>query len=56
MFEGCTSLIKLSLSGLNSPNIKSMIYTFTNCEKLETVNFESFQSSNGISYLVDVIV
>ena len=46
MFEGCTSLIKLSLSGLNSPNIKSMIYTFTDCEKLETVNFTSFQSSN----------
>ena len=46
MFEGCSSLTKVSFSGLNSPDIKSMIYTFTNCENLQTVDFTSFQTSN----------
>ena len=44
MFEGCTSLIKIDLSELNTQNVTSMIYTFTNCEQLQTVNFTSFQS------------
>ena len=46
MFEGCLSLIKISLSILNSSNITSMLYTFTNCVQLEIVNFTSFQSSS----------
>ena len=38
-------LIKVSLSNLNSSNITSMIYTFTGCKSLETVDFTSFSSS-----------
>ena len=45
MFEGCTDLVKISLSNLNSPSITSMIYTFTDCTSLETVDFTSFYSS-----------
>ena len=45
MFEGCTDLIKVILSYLNSPFISSMIYTFTDCTNLETVDFTSFNSS-----------
>ena len=45
MFEGCSSLVKISLSYLNSPYITSMIYTFTGCTSLETVDFTSFSSS-----------
>ena len=45
MFEGCTDLIKVSLSNLNSTSITSMIYTFTGCSNLETVDFTSFSSS-----------
>ena len=59
MFEGCSSLIKISLSILNSSNITSMMYTFTNCVQLEIVNFTSFQSSNITRmdfYLVDVVI
>ena len=59
MFEGCSSLIKINLSNLNSPNITSMIYTFTNCEQLETVNLHLLNLQmlkKWISYLVDVIV
>ena len=45
MFEGCSDLIKLSLTKFNSTSITSMIYTFTNCINLETVDFTSFSSS-----------
>jgi hypothetical protein len=45
MFEGCSDLIKLSLTKFNSSSITSMIYTFTNCINLETVDFTSFSSS-----------
>ena len=45
MFEGCTDLIKASLSKLISSSITSMIYTFTDCTNLETVDFTSFSSS-----------
>ena len=46
MFEGCSNLVKISLSYLKSPNITSMIYTFTGCTSLETVDFTSFSSEN----------
>jgi len=46
MFEGCSNLIKINLSTLNSSNITSMMYTFTNCIQLEIVDFTSFQSSS----------
>ena len=59
MFEGCSNLIKINLSTLNSSNITSMMYTFTNCIQLEIVNFTSFQSSNITRmdfYLMDVVI
>ena len=46
MFEGCSDLVKIILSYLNSTSITSMIYTFTDCTNLETVDFTSFSSSN----------
>ena len=45
MFEGCSDLIKVSLSNLNSLSVTSMIYTFTDCTNLETVDFTYFSSS-----------
>ena len=46
MFEGCSDLVKIILSHLNSTLITSMIYTFTDCKSLETIDFTSFSSSN----------
>ena len=45
LFEGCTDLIKINLSKINSSLIKSMIYTFTDCSSLKTVDLTSFDSS-----------
>ena len=45
LFIGCSDLIKVDLSNLNSPSITSMIYTFTDCTSLVTVDFTSFVSS-----------
>ena len=45
MFEGCSNLIKVSLSKIDSSLISSMIYTFTDCSNLETVDLTSFSSS-----------
>ena len=45
LFEGCTDLIKVNLSKINSSLITSMIYTFTDCSNLETVDMTSFNSS-----------
>ena len=45
LFQGCSDLIKVDLSKLNSPSITSMIYTFTDCSSLVTIDFTSFVSS-----------
>lgn len=45
LFEGCTNLIKVNLSKINSSLITSMIYTFTDCTNLEIVDLTSFNSS-----------
>ena len=45
LFQGCSDLIKVDLSKLNSPSITSMIYTFTDCTSLVTIDFTSFVSS-----------
>ena len=42
MFEGCSSLIKINLSALNTQNITSLMYTFTNCEQLELLILHLF--------------
>ena len=45
MFEGCSKLLSIDLSHIESPSLNSMIYTFANCKNLENVNFTSVNTS-----------
>ena len=45
MFEGCEDLISSNLSQINSPSLKSSIYTFTNCKNLMQVDLSSIDTS-----------
>ena len=53
LFAGCTSLIKLDISILNTENVKNMSYMFSGCSSLEEINLSNFNTANvkDLSYM-----
>lgn len=45
MFEGCSSLKELDLSGFNTQSLEKMDNMFKSCTSLETLNLESFNTA-----------
>ena len=46
MFYGCSSLIKIDLSGFNTSSVASMSTMFYGCAKLESLDLSSFDTKN----------
>ena len=46
LFNGCTSLISLNLSGFDTSNVTTMKQMFTSCSSLTTLDLSSFDTSN----------
>lgn len=46
MFQDCSSLKQLDLSGFDTSKVTSMPYMFHGCRTLESLNFETFNTSN----------
>ena len=45
MFQECSSLTTLDLSGLNAENVTDMKYMFADCCSLKSINFTGFKTS-----------
>lgn len=46
MFENCSSLISLDLSGFNTQKVTNMGYMFYNCSSLTSLNISNFNTEN----------
>ena len=46
MFEYCSSLKELNISGLRTGNVKNMAYMFCGCRSLEALHLSSFDTKN----------
>jgi len=46
MFDGCSSLTSLDVSGFDTSNVLDMSYIFLNCSTLSSLNISSFDTSN----------
>ncbi|MCR4818708.1 MAG: BspA family leucine-rich repeat surface protein [Fretibacterium sp.] len=51
MFNGCTSLKTLNLSGLNTSGVKDMYQMFQGCSSLETVTFGGYFSTANVKFM-----
>ena len=49
MFNGCSGLTSLDLSGFNTAKVTDMSYMFSGCSGLKSISFSSFGSSNIIN-------
>lgn len=49
MFQGCTSLTSLDLSGFNTENVTNMASMFAACNALESLDLSSFNTENVTS-------
>ena len=49
MFSGCSSLISIDLSKVNTSKVNNMSYMFRECDKLLTANFNSFNTSKVVN-------
>ena len=45
MFDGCSSLTSLDLTGFNTSSVTNMQYMLRNCDKLKSLNLSSFDTS-----------
>ena len=54
MFADCTNLEYISLSGVNTHNVRYMSYMFDNCPKLEEINMGGVDMSN-VTYAYDML-
>lgn len=50
MFNGCTSLTSINLSGLDTTSFRSIASLFYNCESLISVDFSQIDLSNIIDF------
>ena len=46
MFEGCSSLTELDVSGFNTANVENMGSMFEGCSQLETIDVSGFNTTN----------
>lgn len=51
MFNGCTNLVSLDVSGFNTSGITSMQEMFYNCQSLKTLDLSSFDTGNVTNML-----
>ena len=49
MFSGCSDLISIDLSQVNTSKVNNMSYMFKECEKLVSIDFTSFNTSKVIN-------
>ena len=50
MFEQCTNLTNVDVSGWDTSNVEYMFYTFFRCEKLVNLNFSGWNTSKVINF------
>ena len=46
MFSGCSSLINIDLSNINTNNVTDMSYMFDGCSSLIDINLSNFDTNN----------
>ena len=49
MFSGCSSLISIDLSKVNTSKVNNMSHMFRRCKNLTTINFTSFNTSKVVN-------
>ena len=50
MFNGCTSLISINFSGIDTNAVKDMVNLFYNCKSLISLDLSDFDFSNGFDF------
>ena len=50
MFKGCTSLISIKFSGINTNAVQDMVNLFYNCKSLISLDLSDFDFSNGYDF------
>jgi surface protein len=46
MFDGCSKVTDLDLSGIDVSKVATMAYMFNNCSNLQSINFTGWNTEN----------
>ena len=55
MFEGCKNIISIDLANFNS-SVKNLNGMFSNCEKLEYINFITYNDFEDSEVITDILL
>ena len=50
MFKGCTSLVSIKFSGIDTNGVQDMVNLFYNCKSLISLDLSDFDFSNGYDF------